>query len=242
MKKVKLGAEPKKVAFLGVLLAVAAYLVWTNILSGPDLPSTPSRPGAASTPQSSRRSGPGVDDITAAPRAATPQAGRGRADRPALSLRREGEAPDPAASDPTLRLNLLARLREVRIEKVDRSLFDFASAPPAPKLPEPKIEVAKAKPFIGPEPPPPPPPPPTPTPKPPPPPLPFKFYGKLEPRGGGPRRAFLIEGEEILTPAEGETFRNKRYRIDRIGLNWVEIEDLQYQGKQRLNLTEDSQG
>jgi hypothetical protein len=63
----------------------------------------------------------------------------------------------------------------------------------------------------------------------------------LTSRSGGPKRAFLLEGEEIFTPAEGETFR-KRYKVIRVGVNSVVIEDLDFKEQQSLILTEESGG
>ncbi|MBL8223493.1 MAG: hypothetical protein JNL62_29950, partial [Bryobacterales bacterium] len=52
--------------------------------------------------------------------------------------------PDPMKVDPTLRLDLVARLQNVNIEGGQRSLFDFSAAP-APTTPAPTINVGPAK-------------------------------------------------------------------------------------------------
>lgn len=243
MKKVQLGAEPKKVAFLAILLGVLGYFGYQN-LAGTDGPA----PAAKKTSQLQRAvdetAGSGAGARPAPGAAPVPQKAPGarptRQEFKPTVKRIEGQT-DSAGIDPTLRLDLLAKLQAVQIGKVERSLFDFAAAPP-PKLPEPKIVVKKPEPrMIGPEPPPPPPTPPPPAPKPPAPPLPFKFYGMLSPKAGGPKRAFLLDGDEILTPAEGETLK-RRYRIVRIGVNSVTVEDIDFQAQQTLTIAEESTG
>ncbi len=221
----KLGAEPRKVAILGALLLVAAYFLYTNVFSPPEV-GTPTRPAApAKAPAVPKREEPAkAGPVT--PREVPAGKSAARDFRPSL-VPKKGAAP----SDPTLHLEVLDKLAQVRIERVDRSLFDFAAEAPKPKLPEPKIEVKKpAKRMIGPEPPPPPPPPPV---KPPPPPINLKFYGNALPLKDGVKRVFLIQGEDILIPSEGEVVQ-KRYKIVRINTNSVLVEDLDYKNQQTI--------
>jgi hypothetical protein len=138
--------------------------------------------------------------------------------------------------DPTLRLDLLAKVQGVKLTGGNRSLFDFSAPPP----PDPKkvVEQAKAaapaKPY-GPQPAPPPP---TPTPTPPPPPIPLKFYGFVNSsRPGAPKRAFFLEGEDIHVAGEGELIK-KRYKVVRIGVNSVVVEDTEHKHEQTLPLEE----
>jgi hypothetical protein len=143
--------------------------------------------------------------------------------------------------DPTLRIDRLQKLAAVKVDRADRNLFEFGmSAPVAqeakPKLPEPKIVVAKR--MIGPEPPPPPPPPAV---KPPPPPIPLKFYGNLLPKKEGMKRVFCVQGEDILTPTEGELIQ-KRYRIVRINATNVVVEDVNFKHQQTIPIEEPVQG
>jgi hypothetical protein len=237
----KLSGEPKwKTALLGGLLVLAAYLFYTNVLStgAPDGPEQTAAPvakaetpvaaaaGAASsvTPE---REGPKTR------RELGPAKSGPREFRPSLKPKK-GEEANSTDIDPTLRTDLLAKLASVRIERADRSLFDYGagSDPSKPKLPEPKI-VVKAKPapkMIGPELPPPPPPPVV---KPPPPPIPLKFYGAAIPLKGGLRRVFCMQGEDVLTPGEGEVVQ-KRYKIIRITPASVVVEDLEYKNEQTL--------
>jgi hypothetical protein len=240
--KMPLGAEPKKVVVLGGLLAVAGYLFYTNLGFGGGGGGAPSP--KRSTPVASASAPAGETTArTAETRVAPPPGMGGRSRRagpqeykPSLRPRKAEEKLDPTAVDPTLRTDLLAKLEKVRIEQVERSLFDFSS-PPVVKQPEPKIvpKPAEAA-FIGPKPPPAPPPEP---PKPVAPPVPLKFYGYQIPKAGGARRTFCLDGEDILTPLEGDTIKS-RYKIVRIGLSSVVVEDLQFQSQQTLPILEDT--
>lgn len=163
--------------------------------------------------------------------------------RPSLKPARPEDRPDPMTIDPTLKLELLARLQTVKFEGGQRSLFEFSAEPP--KAPEPKIiptkkeEQKKVARVYGPlEPPPPEPPKPTPA-KPPPPPIPLKFYGFANPamKTVGPKRAFFLEGDEIHVAAEGEMVK-KRYKVVRIGVNSVIVEDTEHKHQQTLPLEE----
>lgn len=233
--ELKLKAEPKwKTGLLVGLLVLAAYLLYTNVLST-------GAPGESSKPVAKAVATAPVEVAKATVEREPPKTRRDlgpskagpREFRPSLKPKK-GEEGVTAEIDPTLRTDLLAKLAAVRIERADRSLFDFGagSDPGKPKLPEPKI-VVKAKPvskMIGPELPPPPPPPVV---KPPPPPIPLKFYGAAVPLKGGVRRVFCMQGEDVLTPAEGEILL-KRYKIIRITPMNVEVEDLDYKNKQTL--------
>lgn len=219
--EMKLGAEPKKVAILAALLAIAAYFFYQNF-SEPGAAPTPSaprsRPAAAANPPAAEPAGP------ASARAA---AGR-REFRPSLVPPKDV---DRSQIDPTLRVELLERLEKARFEGAGRNLFEFGPVEaPKPKLPEPKIEVREQAKMVGPEPPPPPPAPPV---KQPPPPIPLKFYGVALPLRGNDRRVFCLQGDEILTPSEGDLIQN-RYRIVRITATSVLVEDTQYKHQQQV--------
>jgi hypothetical protein len=219
--ELKLGAEPKKVAVLVVLLALAAWFFYQNYFAGQ--PQTAGRPRprpVAATPAPAAPARPAV--------AARPAQQGKREFRPSLVPPKDL---DRTQVDPTLRLDLLARLERVRFEGAGRNLVEFGSVePPRPKLPEPKIVVQNQPKMIGPEPPPPPAPPPV---KPPPPPIPLKFYGLALPLRGNDKRVFCLQGDEILTPSEGDLVQN-RYRIVRITPVSVLVEDTQYKHQQQI--------
>ncbi len=129
----------------------------------------------------------------------------------------------PAALDPALKENLLARLHDIKYEGTERNIFQFYT-PPAP-IPKPVAPVLKPE---GPVPPPPPPPAP---------PIPLKFYGFASAPGETPRKAFLNDGDEIFIATEGEVVK-RRYRVIKINANNIEVEDLQTNSKQKLMLAE----
>lgn len=242
-RKIELGAEPKKVAILAVLVAVAGYLVYQNLLSAPDdesvsaprpAPVRPVRKAMDNIAKAEQQAG--IAESGGQPSVATNKAIPGRRAqgefRPALKPR--GAA--AARVDPTLRLDLLAKLQQVQLSGGGRSLFDFAAAPaaPKPKQEEPRIAVKPARPVQGPQLPPPPPPPPV---KPPPPPIPLKFYGSALPVRGGVKRVFCMQNDEIYTPSEGDVIL-KRYRIVRISTSSVVVEDMDHSNQQTLPIEE----
>lgn len=219
--EMKLGAEPKKVVILAALLALAGYLFYRNVLSG-DLATS-----SSSTRARSPAPAPTAAQVADAPVRVAGPAGK-REFRPSLAPPKDA---DRSRIDPTLRLDLLVRLEKVRFEGAGRNLFEFGPVETAkPKLPEPKIQVKTEPKMIGPEPPPPPPAAPV---KPPPPPIPLKFYGVALPSRGSDRRVFCLQGDEILTPSEGDLIQN-RYRIVRITATSVLVEDTQYRHQQQV--------
>ncbi len=231
--EIKLGADKKKVVWLGGLIVLLAIVWWIN---RPDTPSAtaPAPRSVAVAPA------PGIRTPVTRPRTTirSAQAG-GRAQstqefKPSLIP----ETPiDPAKVDPTLKLDLLAKLQKVRMEGGSRSLFDFGVSA------APKIDITKVKPVLpvfakgvmtGPVQPPKPPPP---APPPPPPAIPLKFYGFTAYRHGT-KRAFFMEGEEIFVAGEGDTIKN-RYKIIRIGVNSAVVEDVDFKNQQTLPLIEE---
>lgn len=229
----KLGAEPKKLAMLGGLLVVAAIVFYVNSSpSGPEYSPATSKSGTAARP--------------AAPQAAPAPERASRSTRPAEREFRphvgpkRGEArPDPTTIDPTLRLDLLAKLQKINVEGVHRSIFDFGKAPPppeakpdvmaakGPKAPNPLTAAApapvEAKPAGPPQAPP----------------VPLKFYGYISPVNVPNKRAFFMDGEDIHVVHEGDVVKS-RYKIVRIGVNSVVVEDMQFKDEQTLPLEEQS--
>jgi hypothetical protein len=236
----KLGAEPKKVAVLIGLVVVAIVVFLMNSGPGDDSavytpPARPSESAAASGAGEPAESG------TAAVRQ---QRGRTSNEfRPSLRPKRGEQRPDPMTIDPTLRVDLLAKLQQVDVEGAHRSVFDFSQPPPPkpdpvkaaeakPPVPDPIVAAKKAEPAdeVKPEPA-----------KPKAPPIPLKFYGYVSPAGPAVKRAFFMEGEEIHVVREGEVVK-RRYKIVRIGVNSVVVEDTQFGSQQTLPLEEQQQG
>lgn len=224
-----LGAEPKKLAVLGACVLVATYFYFSNRTSG-DSTDTGSRtlPAASEAPSPLQKA------------AAKPARLRGKLRNndsldfhPSLKPR-DGQL-DRANIDPTLRLDLLERVQNVKIGDINRSLFESLTAPPV-ELAKVAAEPAKIIPkfeYFGPQPPPKPAPPP---PEPAAPPIPLKFYGFIHPvRSSGPKRAFFLDGDDIIVANEGQLIKN-RYKIVRIGINSADVEDTQFKKNNRQTL------
>lgn len=233
----KFGAQRKQVMILGGLVAVLVIVYLINRTPDPG-PSSPATRAAVTTPAASPQGARTVSPNPMPARRSTGGAGvRAMQDfRPTLKLK---EGADVSRIDPTLKLDLLAKLQKVPLEGGSRSLFEFHQPPPPPAVkitPGPK--VADVKPggpgAIDPSKPPPPSPPP---------PIPLKFYGYVNTPRGGPKRAFFLDanGDEIFTPAEGELIRN-RYKIVRIGVNSAVVEDISNKNQQTLPLVEELAG
>jgi hypothetical protein len=234
----KLGTNERgKVIALGALVLVAGYLVYSNVLSQPSAPAPAPAPRVA-------EDAPPIPAVTApaeAARPAPPRApqGRGRSDefRPALPghSKRADDHIDPETIDPTLRLDLLAKLQGVEIAGAGRNLFQFA---PPPKKAEPlngpemKVDLKPVKADPKPEPP-------KPAAAPPPPPISLKYYGFSSAPGNTAKTAFFLDGEDILVAKEGETLK-RRYRLVRIGVNSVVMEDTESKRQQTIPLTEEA--
>lgn len=237
--ELKLGAEPKKVIALGLLLAVAVAVYFMN---RPDTgsnsggaPAVTPAPSAASNVPTRVRPGP---QRGARPNRTT--GGRGFSVQEFHPTLKPKDPIDTSRVDPTLHLDILARLRNVKLEGGSRSLFEASAAAASSTA-----KVATVKPIIpgplqaaittGPAKPKPPAPD---APKPPPPPIPLKFYGYTNAQRQGPKRAFFLEGEDIHVAAEGDTIKG-RYKIIRIGVNSAVVEDTATKNQQTLPLVEE---
>jgi hypothetical protein len=230
-----IGAEPKKLAVLGGLLLLAGGTYYW--MSRPDVPAgaNTSPSSAVKTPATPAPSTPAAKTFSYGPRTAG-RGGRASASgddfRPTLKL---PEGMDVSRIDPTLKLDLLSTVRKVSVEGGTRSLFEFYTPPPPP-VPKPPPIVPKplpgtdSKPAADPKPPPPPPPPP----------IPLKFYGYSGALRSNVRRAFFLDGEDIVQAGENESIRN-RYKIIRIGVNSAVVEDTVAKNQQTLPLAEEAQ-
>jgi len=239
----QLGAEPKKLAVLGALAVVLIVVYVIN--RTPDVPQQ-----AASITTPAARTPVPLESLSSRTRSAaklTPVPAQGGATtrrgeaaiqdfKPSLKL---PDGVDVSRIDPALKLDLLARLQKLPLEGGERSLFEFG-APPKPKTPTPV--VAKVVPIA--------PPPPTPDvpvtpPKPVIPPIPLKFYGYVSDAGGvvpgAAKRAFFLDGEDIVVAGENDVIRN-RFKIIRIGVNSAVVEDTTNKNQQTLPLIEELPG
>lgn len=237
--------DKKKVAILAGLVVVAAIVFWINSSSGG---APTNAPAAATGPVTTtplvaprRPQQPAVEAPRA--RASTRTSGANRAlleFRPSLKPKKPEDRPDPMSIDPTLRLDALVRMQKITVEGVHRNIFDFGQAPPPPTeasgkgpggkkpaLPNPVIDPqanlsAQAV---------------TPPPQPPPPKIPWKFFGFMAGKAPAPKRAFFLEGDDIHVVSEGDVVK-RRFRIVRIGVNSVVVEDIDFHNEQTLPLEE----
>jgi hypothetical protein len=218
-----LGADPKKIAVLGGLVLVAAYFYFSNSNSG----GGPTTPIVSRVPVVTPGIGPRV--ARSSFRQVQQAGGSTKEFKPSLKPKNI----DTASIDPTLRLDLLAKLKTVDAQGGTRSLFEISAAPPEEvkavvKEPE-KIAIAPK--LVGPIQEKPPEPPPDPKA----PPIPLKFYGFVNKTKVGDKRAFFLDGEEIVIAAEGDTIK-KRYKIVRIGVNSAVVEDTEFKSNNQQTL------
>ncbi len=222
-KTPKFGAEPKKLAILVGLLAVAGYFYFSNRDSGSTVSATPGAAASAGAspvriarPASRAKNREAVSNSTP------------REFRPTMP-----KSVDPSGVDPTLRLEELAALRGVAIEGGTRSLFELSAAPPAEVSLKDPAPIKPKPVLVGPVAPPAPP---APPPDPKAPPIPLKFYGFVnQSKGGGDKRAFFLDGEDIVIATEGDMIK-KRYKIIRIGINSATVEDTQFKSNNQQTL------
>jgi hypothetical protein len=133
--------------------------------------------------------------------------------------------------DPTLRLDLLDRVRAVRVETGVRNLFEGGAAlaenlpaipKMAPMIPKPLAAAPNAMMptnlnlAVH---------------------IPFKYYGFARPSmKGDANRGFFMEGDNILMAAEGDVLE-KRYLIVALTPNTAKVEDMQVKQGQDLAVT-----
>src|SRR5579871_1552593 len=236
----KIGAERKKLAWLGGLLVFAALVYWFN--SGSDAP-----PGGASTP-------------SARPAQADPVAGlqspagnakviRQRNVRPQIKPfepAQLGEPADPSKLAPTIRLDLLAKVQAIGVDGgTHRNIFKTEAPPPEPvvadkggkgipnappiKLTGPPATPVTTASSTPPQPAAPGPPPTAP--------INLKYYGYSTKFTDGERKAFFLDGEDVIVAAEGEIIK-KQYKVVRITDRSVQMEDTSSKSTQTLPLQE----
>jgi hypothetical protein len=78
--------------------------------------------------------------------------------------------------------------------------------------------------------------PPAPPPPPPPPPINLKFFGFAN-KPGEPKKVFLSQGDDVFIAVEGDIV-DRRYKVLHIGPASVEIEDVLYNNRQNIPLTQ----
>jgi len=226
--------EKNKLKILGVLGVGVAVTLYINVFSGDS-----SAPVTAPTA------------VTPAPMTLAPQTqakvrrtttGGGTFEfKPRVGFARPEDRPDPATIDPTLRLELLAKVQNVQPEEATRNLFQYgtpvavAATAKAIPLPTnvPKIPIANQPGRGASAPPPPSGPPPTPSA----PAMTFKYYGYKVSKADGRKQAFLLDGDDIFIAGENDQVKSARYKVVKIGVSSITIEDTQFKSSQTIQLT-----
>jgi hypothetical protein len=226
-----LGADKKKTTALIAIVVLGGALVWYEN-SSDDTPAGSSAPRpTAAAPAVLASRGAAADRRRASAKNSSNEF------QPRLGPRTPEERRDPATIDPTLRLDLLTKVQAVELGPPGRNLFDFGSAPaPMPAVPKVDTKIATNHPPVT-LPPPGPVTPPGPPPPPAAPQMTFKYYGFKVSKTDGHKAAFLLDGDDILVAGENDTIK-RRYKVVRIGVNSITIEDTQFKSTQTLTLQE----
>lgn len=231
------GLPPKAgIAVLSVLGVLLLYAFYSNVLAGPTVPA-----GAGSSSSIAVAPAPSIPVSTAgneSPRRSTGQRRNSEEFNPPLHSKRPEDRIDPGRVDPSLRLDLLAKVQAVQLAGSSRNLFQVGEPPKPVELPKEKEPVFKP---IGPAPPP----------RrvemtdsaptaPPAPPVQLKFYGLSTIVRNKKRTAYFMDGEDITVAAEGELV-SRRYRVLRIQDTTVQVEDVEAKRTITLPIVEPTQ-
>jgi len=239
----KLGAENKKALYALVLLGGGAlYGVYNAFFAGPDIPKSSSSTASAAVRPADPPASPlsAAADAAAAAQPKRSHRPMGNTDKfsPVIVSKNPEDRPDLASIDPTLRLDLLAKVDEVPAPAGTHNLFQVGPPPPKVELkgPEPVVKVNLWARY----PPPIPTPTPPPGPKPPPQPVPInvKYYGWVQPSGTNRRTAFFLDGDDIIKKSEGEAIKG-HYKVVHIDATHVVIEDMNDKLQQTLTKVEE---
>jgi len=175
------------------------------------------------------------ENVTAAP--STAPASPPQPVRSATQVRRAAPTPQAQSLDPTIRLDLLRAVEDIKYEGKGRNIFKAEIDAPSPKLNDPNLKCkvtpdapgcpgydpCKANPTIkG-----------CPLYKEP---INLKFFGFAN-HPGERKKVFLSQGEDVFIAGEGDTV-NRRYRVMHIGVNSVDIKDVLNDNTQTIPLTQ----
>jgi hypothetical protein len=256
----KLGAENKKSVYALTLLGlVAAYMVYTNLFSGPSYKTVtpeslrnqapadtaaaaPATPAAPAAPPKNASSGPDISQAKGRVSKAPSSKGKNGEFHPVYQSKKPSERPDVSTIDPTIRVDLLEKAMKIPAAGGERDLFQILKTPPV-KAVLASADDPKIRPFIpyGPRTPPPPPPPPGPPPEKPPAQITFKFYGTSAVHPDGTRTAYFIipgatpDADRIFMASEGQVVEG-HFRIVQISPDKCTVEDVTDKRRQPLNM------
>jgi hypothetical protein len=233
------GAEPKKIAILAALVVVGAAVVYFNVFAG-DSNSKPAPVRVAPVVTAPVATPPGLPAPGRSERRRTSK----NSVNPDEFKFRQGTAPgedkpDPATINPTLRLDLLAKLQQVEPPASMRNIFQYGTAPPPPAAVK-ELPKNTSKIVINDHPTPVTPPPPATPVVPTAPAITWKYYGYKVSKSDGRKEAFLLDGEDIIIAGENDAVKLGRYKVVRIGVNSITIEDTQFKSTQTLQLQPDA--
>lgn len=230
-----LGAEQKKLAWLiGIVVIGGGFALYENLSSG-----TPSYAPAPSARTAVQNPAPPRTAARAAERRRVTNQGLVSDWKPRLGPKNPEDRRDPSTIDPAVRLDLLEKVQKVEPVAAGRNLFVFGEAPaPLPAMPAhpPVISLNHPPPTA------PPPTAPVTPPQPVAPPMTFKYYGFKVSKSDGHKAAFLLDGEDILIAGENDTIKQSRYKIVKISVTSITIEDTQFKSTQTLPLSENLAG
>jgi hypothetical protein len=216
----RIALDPK--LLVGLLVTMAIGLMWYNFSGGDDHAPSGTHPTALAKTASSI---PAPASRNLARRA---DAAKGKLG----ALRMKPVDPTRGDIDPTLKLWLLDKVREVKPLESGRNLFETGSDVAQVKMPPmPKVAPMVPKPLPGPG---------TVTASGPPPPpmvnIPLRYYGFVKPslRGDG-NRGYFMDGENILMATEGDVLES-RFLVVALSPNTARVEDIQMKQGQDLQL------
>lgn len=211
---IRVGVNPKLIVV--VLLAIAGLLFWYNSRGGEDESGNTAAPASVAANTS-------VEETAAAP----VRRGVAGHDRGTLAFRKV----DPSGGniDPTLRLDLLARLQRIELGSTGRNIFETGPSPaalqaaarnlrgpvvpPRPIAASRPVMTAPARPTMS---------------------IPLKYYGFVKPADKAkPNRGFFLDGDNVLVASEGEMVL-KRYLVVELTPNSAKMEDVQLKQGQTL--------
>jgi hypothetical protein len=215
----KAGAENRKKTIaagaLGAVALVCIFIIYNSLFAGNS---------AAPPPAAAPSSSPARTTNNAAPAQATTSAPANAAHTSMPGVNAAKLATTSASLDPTLDETAMHRAENLVYSGTGRNIFSLTYTPPPPPIPK-NVPSARPKAITL---------PPAPVGPPPPPPINLKFFGTAK-RASGPVQAFLLQGDNVYLASAGEIVAHK-YKIVSIGLNSIQVEDLQYNNTQTLQL------
>jgi hypothetical protein len=212
----KLGADNRKKTIGAVVLFLVALFLFFRTFVNSGTPASAAQPATTTSRV--------IPEL--------PGAGNEPAQAPA-PVRRRSTRRDPrqqpqqqsftASLDPRLRLDLLSAAEQTEYMGSGRNIFRLEAEPIPQPIESPIKRGAETARDLGPPQPPPPPP------------INLKFFGFAS-SPGEPKQVFLSTGEDVFVAREGDIV-NRRYKVLRIGNNFVEVEDMLNNNRQSLPLT-----